>query len=104
MEPLSAGASVLAFVGIALDSTKSLYNIVSSFIHAGQETQSLVSAIDKLKRLLRQLQRCRALSEANTDVRDLRNLLAEYNEDVAGFKRKLGNIMSTQQHPGYNKS
>lgn len=92
MEPLSAGASVLAFVGTALESTKGLYNVVSSFKTANREITSLVSAVRDLQFVLTQLQQCRALRETAVDLQDTRKLLEECNKDVANFEQELRKV------------
>jgi hypothetical protein len=62
MEAVGAGASVLAFVGVALQGTKSLYNAIASYKNATKETAALVSAVGNLQIILTQLRDCTALA------------------------------------------
>ncbi|OAL29584.1 hypothetical protein AYO22_01998 [Fonsecaea multimorphosa] len=104
MEPVSAGASVLAFVGIALQGTKSLYNVLSGFRHATRETASLVAAVGNLRNILIQLRDCRALAEPNVDLQNVRNLLDACTQDIANFKKDLDKIQYDPTTPKIQKA
>lgn len=55
MDPLSAGASVIAFVTVALDGAGKLYNAVAAYRGGPQDVKLLLSALSDLLFLLRRL-------------------------------------------------
>ena len=94
MEAISAGASVLAFAGFALEGTKFLYKAASGFKHAPQEVGALVSTVGKLQNTLAQICVSRALSEPDVDTQHIRDLLDTCNRDIANFGQDLRRIQS----------
>jgi hypothetical protein len=92
MEPISAGASVLAFIGLAIESTKALHNVVTGFKNASRETAALAVAVGNLQLILIQLRDCKAFTETTIDLQDVRNLLDACNKDVTSFERDLGKV------------
>jgi len=89
MEPVSAGASVLAFIGVALQSTKTLCQTISSFKNASQEIKSLISAVENLRMILTQLKGCRVLNEPGTDLQNVTNLVNACNQDICRYESEL---------------
>jgi len=99
MEALGAGASVLAFVGLALQSTKVLSQTVSGFKNASRQITALASAVRNLQNILTQLEGCRALSEPRTDVQHLADLVNACIEDVGRYDKELKKIQPCPDGP-----
>ena len=55
MDGVSAGASVLAFVAAAVQTSRAIYNIVLSIRSGSPDVQNLVSSASSLERALQQL-------------------------------------------------
>ena len=55
MDPVSASASVLAFVAAAVQTSRTIYNVVSTFKSGSSDVLSLVSSASSLERILHQL-------------------------------------------------
>lgn len=86
---MDAGASVLAFVGVALSGTKVLYETISSLGHADEGIADLSSAVENLQMILTQLSNCRALEDSETDTRNLTSLIKACEKDVDRMQRHL---------------
>ena len=95
MDGVSAGASVLAFVGVALQSTKVIYQIVSGIGTASQQMKSLASAVRNLEVVLTQLSNCRALADPNANIQEITTLVEACKEDVLRYEKILKELQTT---------
>lgn len=66
MEAIGSGASLLAFITLALQSPKHVYKTVSSIRDGPKEVQNLASALADLQNALQQLSDARILGQQNT--------------------------------------
>jgi hypothetical protein len=92
MDGVSAGASGLAFVGIALQSIKAIYQIISSIKTALQQTTSLASAIKDLEVVLTQFSKCRTSTYPSTNVREITDVVEACKKDVLRYEKVLGGV------------
>jgi Fungal N-terminal domain of STAND proteins len=91
MEAIGAGASVIAFIGLAVQSTEATVSLVSSYREAQERVQRLTSAIQDLHHTFNTLS---TLQDVTGDqeipaIYDLKTLLKKYVEDVTRFNSKL---------------
>jgi Fungal N-terminal domain of STAND proteins len=94
MDPISAGASVLAFVGVALSATKATYQVVSGIKNGPQQVLQIASAVQNLQSVLAQLSSCRAIREADaqTDLNSLTSLVQACIRDLSGYEESLKSL------------
>ena len=92
MEPISAGASVLAFVTLVVESTKALHNVLTGFRSATREVAALAAAVGNLQLLLIQFRDCKVFTEATIDLKNVRSLLDACNNDVTNFEKNLRKV------------
>jgi hypothetical protein len=97
MEPISAGASVITFVRLAIESTKALHNIIVGLKNAGKETGVLAAAVGNLQLILTQLRGCRAFNDTTVDLQDVRNLLDACKIDVTSFEKDLSKVQCSPE-------
>ena len=97
MGEVAAGAAVVAFINLALKSTKTIYETASSIRKCPAEINSLVLAISHLEGVLNHLSNVTntSLIEAQLDAESFRlfsNVLRACKDDVLRFERELGKI------------
>ncbi|KAF2490020.1 hypothetical protein BU16DRAFT_622574 [Lophium mytilinum] len=92
MDPVSAGASVLAIVGFALQGTKVLYESISGVKDAPQRIKSLASAVADLRSVLTQLELCRALADPDADLQNVTSLIQACSRDVQRYRKSIDSI------------
>lgn len=91
MEAVASGASVLAFIVIALKSTKAVHQAVSSIKDGPKQVQQLASTLQGLEGTLEQLSRSRAFTESDSglDLVEIEKLVKRCSEDMTSFDGKL---------------
>ncbi|KAF2806383.1 ankyrin [Mytilinidion resinicola] len=92
MDAVSAGASVLAIVGFALQGTKILYESISGVKDAPPRVKSLASAVADLKSILTQLQSCRALTDPDADLQNIISLIQACSRDVQRYQKNINKL------------
>ncbi|KAJ9602489.1 hypothetical protein H2200_013032 [Cladophialophora chaetospira] len=89
MDPISAGASVLAFVVLALDGTKSLYQLIIGFKRATRETRAIAVAINDLQNVLRHFETSPVLNSPATELNDMVRVLSACHQDLTRFRQSI---------------
>lgn len=105
MDPISSGASVLAFVTIALQASKTLYEAVSGYRNGPAEVQHLLNAVQDLRGILKQLSRSFSspdLTKALTDeiATHLVRSFHACGMDIRRFSAKLDKCRTTENTIG----
>ncbi|KAI8677825.1 Helo-like-N domain-containing protein [Fusarium keratoplasticum] len=86
MDPLSAGASVVTFLGLAFSATKTVHSALSTIKDGPQIIQHLNEEVSQLKSVLERLSH---ISMSATDAAELDSLARKCNDDVVGFEKRL---------------
>ncbi|KAM6536357.1 hypothetical protein FALCPG4_002365 [Fusarium falciforme] len=86
MDPLSAGASVVTFLGLAFSVTKTVHNALSTIQDGPQVIQNLREEFSQLRGILERLSQ---ISMSAIDATELDGLARKCNDDVAGFEMRL---------------
>lgn len=86
MDPLSAGASVVAFLGLAFSVTKTVHDVLSTIKDGPQVIQHLKEEFSQLRSILERLSQ---ISMSATDAAELDGLAKKCNEDLTGFEKGL---------------
>jgi hypothetical protein len=89
MEPLSAGASVLAFLGLALKSAKAIHDVFSAIKDEPRNVGDLMDELTQLKSILERLLQIQVGQASDTGMIDLLVPMKKCAEDVANFSLKL---------------
>ncbi|KAI9664933.1 MAG: hypothetical protein M1821_006381 [Bathelium mastoideum] len=89
MEAVGAGSALLAFIGLGLTCTKSLYQVLSGYRDGPEQVKALASAIKDLETILMQLQSCRALLDSQADLENIKTLIEACNQDLLRYQRSL---------------
>ncbi|KAL0256667.1 hypothetical protein SLS55_009063 [Diplodia seriata] len=89
MEAVGGGASALAFIGIALKSTEAIYKTISGIKDAPDKVERLLSAVDDLRSILKQLSGLFAPPVAAQAFNDFDAAIQKCNEDLASLAKKL---------------
>lgn len=94
MDAVSGGASVLTFVGLAVQSAKTLYEFLSALKDGPQTVEQAVHSLQRFQSTLQQLAGCRALREipigaAHDDIKSC-------SDDMQGFANKLAGLRISQ--------
>jgi hypothetical protein len=92
MDSVSTGAGVLTFIGLALQASKNIYEIVSAIKDAPDRVRSLSSAVKDLKIVLEQLQLCKALADPQTDIKHMTAHVVKCHQDVQRYEAKIHKI------------
>lgn len=94
MEAVSAGASVLTFIVVALQSTKRIYEVVSDIEQGPAEVKSLTAAVKNLQRVLTELSNCSAVksADAETNLEGISDLIKNCGEDVSRYEKELAKV------------
>ncbi|KAI9693659.1 MAG: hypothetical protein M1822_002930 [Bathelium mastoideum] len=89
MEAIGAGASVLAFIGIGLTCSKTLYQTLSSYRDGSQHVQALAAAIKNLQTILTQLHSCEALRDPDADLQNMQSAIEACNKSLSRYQESL---------------
>lgn len=91
---MEAAASVLTFIAVALQSTKSIYEAVSAIKSGPQQVESLASAVRTLQSVLTQLSNCPAVKSADpeTDLKVILSLIESCKCDVLRYEGELRKV------------
>ncbi|KAL1629984.1 hypothetical protein SLS54_000843 [Diplodia seriata] len=89
MEAVSGGASALAFIGIALKSTEAIYKTISGIKDAPDKVERLLSAVEDLRSILKQLSGLFAPPVTAQTFNDFDAAIQKCNEDLASLAKKL---------------
>ena len=94
MEAVGAGAGVIAFAGVALDSIKVIVEIISSVKSQPQQVQSFSAAIQNLDLLLQKVSQSSAVRSASheTDLEGLWIIVRLCKEDVKRYERTIRRV------------
>jgi hypothetical protein len=94
MEAVSAGAGVLTFITVALQSTKKLYEAVSDIKNGPQLIENLASAVTNLQSVLTQSSNCPAVTsaDAKTDLGGILDLIKRCSEDTSCYEKELSKV------------
>lgn len=88
-DPLSTGASVVAFVGLALSSAKAIHDILSAVKDGPQTVKRLADEVKQLGDILVRLPQLQINTINITDLADLASVSSQCNTDLSGFSAKL---------------
>ncbi len=102
MDPVSAGSSVLAFVFLALNSTKAIHGVLSAVKDGPQSLRHLVGDIAQLQGILERLSSLQSESISDVDAGVLESAARRCADDVAQVESKLQRlrIRPTDRHVG----
>jgi len=89
MEAVSAGAGVLAFLGLALKSTKALHEILSAVRDGPQNVQSLANEVEELHTILDRLSHLQTSLSTSVDLTNLTSYASRCAADTGAFEEKL---------------
>jgi Fungal N-terminal domain of STAND proteins len=94
MEAVSAGAGVLTFITVALQSTKKIYEAVSGITKGPEQLESLAAAVETLHSVLTQFSNCPVVdtADAKTDLELIWGLIKTCSEDVLRYEKELGKV------------
>lgn len=92
MDPLSAGASVLTFLGLALSSTRAVHAILSAVKDGPERVQRLTVDIEQLKDVLERLSQAQIGVIGTTDSSHVAGLVIRCSNDMNAFESKLQNF------------
>lgn len=99
MDALSAGAGAVAFITLALQSTKVLYTIISAIRDCPKHVKDLSHDVEQLQSILGRLAQCRAILQ---DDQSLAVLTRRCSDDISLFVCRLQKmqISPTEQRTG----
>lgn len=86
MDPLSAGASVVTFIGLALSITKAIHDGLSPIKDGTDTIRSLKDDSAELRKILERLS---LIPMSTTDATELNGLVKKCSDDLTGFEAKL---------------
>lgn len=95
-EPLSTGASVLAFVGLALSSAKAIYEVLSAVKDGPQNVKSVADAAKQLGDILDRIAQLQVETIDDADMAKLAALSSHYEADLAEFTSRLKRLHLSQ--------
>ncbi|KAK0638377.1 hypothetical protein DIS24_g9902 [Lasiodiplodia hormozganensis] len=95
MDAISGGASVLAFIGLALKSTESVYKTISGIRDAPEKVQRLSSAVADLQSVLRQLSGLFEPPNAAQSFDEFESAIRKCETDLAFLSKKLSTLQNT---------
>ncbi len=90
MDAIGGGASVLAFVGLALQSAKTLHDFLSSIKDGPQDVQQAANGLRQFQSTLEQLSQCSAFCQPEGDA--ARDYVKTCRSDVQDFAGKLARL------------
>ncbi|KAL1616749.1 hypothetical protein SLS56_011274 [Neofusicoccum ribis] len=97
MDVVSAGSSVLAFVGIALKSTEAIYKVISGIRDGPDKVERLKSAVKALRAVLNQLSDLplhKQLASAQLTA-ELEDAIRRCEDDIRSFSKKLSSLQNS---------
>ncbi|KAB5582935.1 hypothetical protein GE09DRAFT_948401 [Coniochaeta sp. 2T2.1] len=94
-DPLSAGASVVAFLGVAWSSAKAIHEILSAVKDGPRNVQRLADDVKQLQDILGRISALLVGSAHNTDLDELATLSGRCQSDLADFASKLQSLHLT---------
>ena len=89
MDGVSAGASVVTFVVVALQSAKAVHDVLSAVKDGPQNVQILTDSLRQLQNVLERITQLHIRQSDDADSADLECLAQKCAIDVAGFQSKL---------------
>ena len=94
MDAVGSTASVLALVGFALQSTKTIYQAISGIKNGPVQVQQLASAVHNLHLVLTQISTCRAVKLAGpeTNLKVIADLVEACNKNVSRYENELTKV------------
>jgi hypothetical protein len=95
-DPVSAGASVIAFVGLALSSAKVIHDVLSAVRDGPRNVQHLADEVKQLQDILERITQLQVDRIGSTDLAELASLSTRCKTDLAEFASKLGRLHLTQ--------
>lgn len=95
MEAISGGASVLAFIGIALKSTETVYKTISGIRDAPEKVQRLSPAVADLQSILRQLSGFFEPPNAAQSFDEFESTIRKCEIDLTFLSKKLSSLQKT---------
>ncbi|KAF7503130.1 hypothetical protein GJ744_004272 [Endocarpon pusillum] len=106
MEAVSAGAPVLAFIMVALHSTKKVYEAVSDIKNGPDLVEKLAAAVTNLQSVLTQLSNCPAVTspDPETDLGAILALIKTCSEDVLRYEKQLGKVRTSPDEKGLGRA
>ncbi|KAB5566289.1 hypothetical protein GE09DRAFT_731908 [Coniochaeta sp. 2T2.1] len=94
-DPLSAGASVVAFLGVAWWSAKAIHETLSAVKDGPRNVQRLADDVKQLQDILGRISALLVGSAHNTDLDELATLSGKCQSDLADFASKLQRLHLT---------
>jgi len=88
MDPLSAAGAAVAFMTVAVQSAKVIFDIISSIKDSPQRLRDVGRDIEQLRSILGQLLRCRTLIKNE----DTTALLRRCSEDMSLYAHRMGKL------------
>jgi|SRR3569833_1306463 len=98
MEAVGAGASVLAFIGIALQSAKFIHDVFSAVKDGPENVKRAAYNVEQLQLTLERLSRCRAI-DSDVATRDQVSKCTSDMETIAQKLQKLA-VSETEKRSG----
>ncbi|OIW24632.1 ankyrin [Coniochaeta ligniaria NRRL 30616] len=95
-DPLSAGASVIAFVGLALSSVKAIHDILSAVKDGPQTVKRLADEVKQLGDILVRLPQLQINTINSADLAELTSLSSQCNLDLSSFSAKLRRLSHSE--------
>ena len=94
MDAVGGTASILALVGFALQSTKTIYQAISGIKNGPEQVQKLASAVHNLQLVLEQISTCQAVKLAGTEtnLKVITDLIEACNKNVSRYENKLTKV------------
>jgi hypothetical protein len=89
MDALSAGASLLAFLGLALNSAKAIHDVLSAVKDGPRNIKSLTNEVAQLQSILERLSHIQTGPANNADSIYLAGLVTRCATDVTSFESRL---------------
>lgn len=99
MDPIGAGASVLAFVVLGLKSVKVAYEILSSIKDGRTQVAHASNSIQRLQSTLEKLERCRLVTEQQDEL--LLKTTKACADDMDAFAEQLKGL--DKSHSGMGR-
>ncbi|KAK3374565.1 hypothetical protein B0H63DRAFT_452424 [Podospora didyma] len=90
-DPLSTGASAVAFIGLALSSAKAIFDVLSATKDAPRNVEQLTDEVKQLQSILQRFSQLHLDSELTNsdDLADLATLSSGCSKDLVNFNAKL---------------
>ena len=94
MDAVGSTASILALVGFALQSTKTIYQTISGIKNGPEQVQQLASAVHNLQLVLTQISTCRAvkLVGPETNLKVITDLIEACHKNVSRYENELTKV------------